>query len=111
MVDVVEILVQFSAGRSKAEIGRSLDIDRGTVRKYTARAEAEGFTPAPDGPTRSEWAALCWGWFPELSDARARSLTHPVIAPFHESIKEMLKTNTVTTVHQRLREERGLPSR
>jgi transposase len=108
VIDVVEILVQFSAGRSKAEIGRSLDIDRGTVRKYTARAEAEGFKPGPDGPTRSKWAALCRGWFPELIDARARSLTHPVVAPFHETIKEMLKTNTVTTVHQRLRDERGL---
>jgi hypothetical protein len=30
------------------------------------------------------------------------------IAPYHELIDEMLKTNTVTTVHQRLRDERGL---
>ena len=30
------------------------------------------------------------------------------IAPYHELIDEMLKTNTVTTVHQRLPDERGL---
>ena len=30
------------------------------------------------------------------------------IAPYHELIDKMLKPNTVTTVHQRLRDERGL---
>ena len=30
------------------------------------------------------------------------------IAPYHELIDEMQKTNTVTTVHQRLRDEQGL---
>jgi transposase len=108
VIDVVEILVHWHAGRSKAEIARSLDIDRGTVRKYTARAVQEGFRPAPDGPSRAEWAALVQDWFPEVIDPRARSLTYSLIAPFQPVIKEMLTTNTVTTVHQRLRDEQGL---
>jgi transposase len=108
VIDVVEILIHWQAGRSKAEIARSLDIDRGTVRKYTAKAEDEGFVPGPSPLGRAEWAALVRGWFPELTDARARSLTHGVIEPYRSRIKEMLKTNTVTTVHQRLRDEHGL---
>ena len=48
------------------------------------------------------------GWFPALSDARARSLTRPLIEPYREQIAAMLATNTVTTVHQRLRDEAGL---
>ena len=41
-------------------------------------------------------------------DARERSLTRKVIEPYRPRIKEMLRTNTVTTVHQRLRDEQGL---
>ena len=42
MVDVVEVLAHWHAGRSKSEIARSLGLDRKTVRKYVAGAEAEG---------------------------------------------------------------------
>ena len=48
------------------------------------------------------------GWFPELVDAKARSLTYPEINAHRERIEAMLATNTVTTVHQRLRDEHGL---
>jgi transposase len=75
------------------------------VRKYVAPAEAAGISPGGPPLSRAEWAELVRGWFPELVDARARSLTHPLIAPFRERIGEMLRTNTVTTVHQRLRDE------
>ncbi len=48
------------------------------------------------------------GWFPELVDARARSGTHEVIDAHRDRIEPMLATNTVATVHQRLRDEHGL---
>lgn len=108
MIDVVEILQHWHAGRSKAQVAASLGVDRGTVRKYTAPAEAAGIVP--DGPplSRAEWMELVVGWFPELVDAKARSLTWPLVDVHRERIGEMLKTNTATTVHQRLRDEHGL---
>ena len=45
MVDIVEILIHWSAGRKKAEVARSLGVDRGTVAKYTAKALSEGYGP------------------------------------------------------------------
>ena len=45
MIDIVEILVHWHAGRKKAEVAESLGVDRGTVAKYTAKAEAEGYVP------------------------------------------------------------------
>ena len=45
VIDVTEILVHWHAGRSQAEIGASLGVDRKTVRKYTAPATAAGLTP------------------------------------------------------------------
>jgi transposase len=85
-----------------------LGIDPKTVRKYVAKAAAAGL--APGGPTlgRAEWAELVRGWFPELVDAKSRSRTFGAIEAERERIGEMLKTNTVTTVHQRLRDEHGL---
>src|SRR3974377_2235639 len=108
VIDVVEILLYWHAGRPKAEVARALEVDRGTVRKYTDKAEAAGLAPGGPALAREEWAALVRGWFPELSDPRARSLTHPKIEPLRETIKAMLEECTATTVHQRLRDEQGL---
>ena len=108
MIDVVEILQHWHAGRPKAQIAASLGVDRGTVRKYLAPAEAAGLAPGGPPLARDEWAERVRGWFPELVDAKARSLTYPVIDAHRERIEAMLATNTVTTVWQRLRDEHGL---
>jgi hypothetical protein len=42
VVDVVEILKHWQAGRNVSEIARGLGVDRKTVRKYVAPAEQEG---------------------------------------------------------------------
>src|SRR5947207_12524227 len=42
VVDVTEILAHWYAGRSKNQISESLGLDRKTVRKYLAPAEAGG---------------------------------------------------------------------
>lgn len=108
VIDIVEVLQHWHAGRPKSVVATSLGIDAKTVRKYVAPAEAAGL--APGGPTlsRAQWAELARGWFPELLDPRARSRVHGVIDAHRERIGEMIKTNTVTTVHQRMRDEHGL---
>ena len=45
VIDVVEVLEHWHAGRPKAVVASSLGIDRKTVRKYVAPAEAAGITP------------------------------------------------------------------
>jgi hypothetical protein len=45
VVDVTEIYVHWYAGRSKSELAASLGVDRKTIRKYLAPAEAAGMTP------------------------------------------------------------------
>ena len=45
MIDVVEILQHWHAGRSKTDVAASVGVDRGTVRKYVAPAEAAGLVP------------------------------------------------------------------
>ena len=54
------------------------------------------------------WAARVAGCFPELVDAQARSRTWPEPEGRRELIAKMLDTNTLATVHQRLRDEHGL---
>jgi transposase len=108
VVDIVEILIHWKAGRKKAEVARSLGVDRGTVAKYTDQALAAGFAPGGEQLSAERWAELVHEWFPELVDPRHRSLTHAEIDTHRVEIEEMLKTNTATTVHQRLRDEHGL---
>jgi transposase len=108
VIDVVEILEHWHAGRSKAQVAASVGVDRGTVRKYVAPAEAAGLVPGGPPLSRAEWMELVASWFPELVEAKARSLTWPLIDTHRDRIGDMLKTNTVTTVHQRLRDEHVL---
>jgi hypothetical protein len=108
VIDIVEILVHWHAGRPIAVMAESLGTDRKTIRKYVAPAEAAGLAPGSPPLSRDQWAALVRDWFPGLSDPRARSLTHGAIDVHRERIADMLKTNKPTTVHQRLRDEHGL---
>ncbi len=68
MIDIVEILTHWHAGRNKAEVARSLGVDRGTVAKYIAKAEAEGYVPGSEPLSPERWSTLVHGWFPELVD-------------------------------------------
>jgi hypothetical protein len=109
MIDVVEILQHWHAGRPTLLLSASLGVDPKTVRKYVAPAEVEGIRPG-DGLVldRAGWAAKVALWFPQLVDAHARSSTWPVLEAQRELIGAMLATNTLATVHQRLRAEHGL---
>jgi len=106
--DVTEILVHWHAGRSQAEIADSLGVDRKTVRKYTAPAIAAGMRPGGEALEEAGWVALVRSWFPELIDTRLRQSSWPAIEVFHEQIREQMALVTLSTVHQRLRDEHGL---
>ena len=109
MVDVTEILAHWYAGRSKNQIAESLGLDRKTVRKYLAPAEAEGLVPGGPAVSSAEWRDRAAGWFPELADARLRQVTWPEIEKHHGFITGQLKAGvTVKTIHQRLASEHQL---
>ena len=74
LIDVVEILQHWYAGRSKSPFGASVVADRGTVAKYVAGAVRAGITPGGPPIERDVWAVKVREWFPGLVDAKARSL-------------------------------------
>src|SRR5712692_10532451 len=109
VIDICEIFTHWHAGRSKNEIAGSLGLSRNTVRKYLAAAEAAGMVPGGPAVSQEEWARLAREWFPELADTRLRQVTWPAIGEHRDYIVEQLAAGvTVSTIHQRLADERGL---
>ncbi len=108
MVDVVEILVHWHAGRRIGEVCSSLGVDPKTVRKYKAPAIAAGLAPGGPPLSAEQWAALVAEWFPSLEDRTRRQKTWPEIEPHRERIRGWLGEVTVATIHQRLRDDHGL---
>lgn len=108
MVDITEIYVHWYAGRSKSELAASLGVDRKTIRKYLEPAEASGITPGGPPMREADWASLIKSWYPELADRRLRQITWPDIDQHRDYIKNLLGTVTVSTIHQRLRDEHKL---
>ena len=110
VIDVIEILIHWYAGRSQNELAQSLGVDRKTLRKYIAPAVAAGMVPG--GPPMAEArlaARWCAEWFPQLADTRLRQVSWPAIEPHRDYIAAQLKAGvTVATIHQRLRDEHGL---
>jgi transposase len=109
VIDISEILIHWHAGRSQNQISASLGVDRRTIRKYTAAAAAAGMRAGGPPVSEAEWAERVREWFPELADTRLRQVTWPAIAAHHDYIAAQLEADvTMATVHQRLRDERGL---
>lgn len=109
MVDLIELYVHWYAGRSKSELAESLGLDRGTVRKYLAPAEASGLVPGGEPVGEEQWRAKVAEWFPQVADAKLRQVTWPAITVHRDYIVEQIKAGvTRATIHQRLRDEHGL---
>ena len=100
--------MHWHAGRRIGEVSSSLGVDPKTVRKYLAPAIAAGLAPGGPALTGGEWAALVEGWFPDLVDRARRQSSWPEIEAHREQIKAWLGTVTVSTIHQRLRDDLGL---
>lgn len=108
MIDVVELLVHWHAGRRIGEVSSSLGVDPKTVRKYIAPALGAGLAPGGPALTIEQWSALVADWLPELADRTLRQRTWPEIEPHRARIKGWLGAVTVATIHQRLRDDHGL---
>jgi len=65
-------------------------------------------SPGGEALEEASWVTLVRSWFPELIDMRLRQSSWPAIEVFHEKIREQLALVTLSTVHQRLRDEHGL---
>ncbi len=109
MIDITEILIHWHAGRSQHELAASLGVDRKTIRKYVAPAVAAGIGPGEPARGSEEWAALVREWFPQLVDTKLQQVTWPQIEVHRDYIVGQLEVGvTAATIHQRLRDERGL---
>jgi len=108
VIDVVEILVHWHAGRRIGELCSSLGVDPKTVRKYTAPAITAGLVPGGPRLSEAEWAALVAEWFPALVDPSARATTWPEFEAHRERIGKWMGVVTVATIHQRLRDDEGV---
>lgn len=109
VVDIAEILMHWHAGRSVREIANSLGVARNTVARYLAPAIAEGITPSDEPLSAAEWAEWIHLWFPGLRDTKLRRATWPLIEQHRDYIADQIERGvTITTIHQRLRDERGL---
>ena len=109
VIDLAEILMHWHAGRSKNEMAESLGVDRKTLRKYIAPAEAAGMSPGGPPLGEQDWQELVRGWFPQLADTRLRQVTWSAIGEHHDYITSQLRAGVrMSTIHQRLRDEHGL---
>jgi transposase len=108
MVDVVEILQHWYAGRSKVEVARSLGVDPKTVRKYVAPAEAGGLVARGPAISEETWRANVRVWFPELADFRLRQPSWGEIEAHRELIETLVGVVPMSVIHQRLRDDHGL---
>ena len=110
VIDLTELYTHWWAGRSQVAIADSLWLDRKTVRKYLAPAVAAGIVPGgPPVMTEVDWRERIAVWFPELGDARLRAVTWPAIGVHRDYVMAQLKDGvTQATIHQRLRDEKGL---
>ncbi len=109
VIDIVEILIHWYAGRSQYELLASLGVDRKTVRKYVGPAVAAGLAPGGSPMAEADWRKLVCEWFPELSEAGLRQVSWLGIECHRDYIAAQLKVGvTVATIYQRLVDEQGL---
>jgi len=84
-------------------------VDRKTLRKYIAPAEAAGIAPGGAAKSEQGWAGLVRGWFPQLADTRLRQVIGLRSGSTMATSPRSWRVGCGwPAIHQRLREERGL---
>ena len=106
VADVVEVLRLWDAGKSNREIARSTGMGRNRVASITKKASA-AFARGAEAVSGAEWAARVRLMFGSRVSGRIGDQEQR-IAQFHDEIVVRLEHSTVTTVWQRMRDERGL---
>ena len=107
VADVVEVLRLWEAGKSDREIARSTGMGRNRVAGITKKAVGAGFARGAERVSDGEWASRVRLLFGGRIGGRIGDQEER-IAAFHKEIEGRLATSTVTTVWQRMRDERGL---
>src|ERR1700737_4456692 len=102
--DDVEILVHWRAGRGPRQIARSLGRSRNTVRDRIARAEAAGFGQQGPPWSAAEWRAALAAASSESGGEAGRFAVRMGLEPLRDEIADALRSSTMTTVWQRLRD-------
>ena len=108
VIDIVELYQHWHAGRRIGELSSSLGVDPKTIRKYTAPALSAGIVPGGPSLSIQEWSALAEGWFPGAGDRSRRQSSWADIEPHRTRIERWLGEVTISTIHQRLRDDHGL---
>jgi hypothetical protein len=108
VIDVVEILTYWYAGRPKVEVARSLGVDPKTVRRYVAAAEAAGLVPGGPPVSEEQWRRWVREWFPALTDFRLRQPSWGRIEAHRGLIESWVGVVPASVIHQRLSDEHGL---
>ena len=107
VADVAEVLQHWQAGRSRRQLARSFGMGRNRVDRIVAAAEAAGLTPSGALLTRQQWVQRVPELFAERVAGPVGDPTKDIVR-FHKEIVDGLAASTVTTVWQRLHDERGL---
>ncbi|MGD0575732.1 MAG: IS21-like element helper ATPase IstB [Anaerolineales bacterium] len=106
--DIAEILEHWHAGRPLQAVARSLGVDRKTVRKYAAVAQAAGFRPGDGQGPPGGWGPWLDQTCPDLRDRSRRGPTTDELDAFRPEIEKALRDVSPTTAWRRLHKERGL---
>lgn len=107
VVEVVEALRLWHAGHSIRRLAKSVGMGRVRLRELVAQVQTAGVVAGDRPRSEAEWEELVARLFPErLLESRGESQKR--IEDYHQEIVVGLETNTVTTVWQRLHDERGL---
>src|SRR5487761_904143 len=108
VIDVVEILAHWYAGRSKKQVAASLGVDRSTVAKYVGPALAAGLVPGGPAISEDHWRAMVRVWFPGLAGTKLCRPSWPEIDRHRERIDALVGVVPASVIHQRLVDEQGL---
>src|SRR5664280_854479 len=84
VIDVVEVLQHWHAGRPKTVVAASLGVDVKTIRKYVAAAEAEGIRPGDGLVSDPAAGTVLAAARDRLAGAAAASRATPSHLPLHQ---------------------------
>jgi len=99
-MDIREILIQLRAGVSQRQIEREQQLNRRTVQKYKAWAEAQGLL-AGELPPLAELQALLSETLPEVQPPQNVSTVEPYRAVVEKLVTEGVETKAI---HERIKE-------